>query len=104
MNTEADMSIYASAKAAMNHLAANLAYDFDLYGVRINCSGSRATETRSLASVMTPQRGKKMLHHTPYKKTLGMFPTSPKQYFSLFSASSWINGQVLSSTAGENRH
>lgn len=41
VNKEANMSIYASSKAALNHLSANLAYDFGPYGVRINNVGPR---------------------------------------------------------------
>lgn len=36
VDKEPNMGIYASSKAALNHLAANLAYDFGSYGVRIN--------------------------------------------------------------------
>ncbi len=95
VNTEADMSIYASSKAAMNHLAANLAYDFGPYGVRINCVGPGATETGSLASVMTPQMRKKMLHHTPIKRLGNVSDISQAVLFFASPASSWINGQVL---------
>ena len=39
VNKEANMSIYSSSKAALNHLSANLAYDLGKMGIRINCVG-----------------------------------------------------------------
>lgn len=48
VDKEANMCIYASSKAALNHLAANLAYDFGPMGVRINNVGPGATRTAAL--------------------------------------------------------
>lgn len=65
VNKEANMSIYASSKAALNHLSANLAYDFGNMGIRINCVGPGATRTAALASILTPELQERMLSHTP---------------------------------------
>ena len=45
------MSAYASSKAALNHMAGNLAFDFGPMGVRINNVGPGATRTHALSTV-----------------------------------------------------
>ena len=39
------MAIYGSSKAALNHLASNLAFDYGPMGIRINCVGPGALTT-----------------------------------------------------------
>ena len=53
-----NMSAYASSKAALNHMTANLAMDFGP-DVRINAVGPGAVEMQALASVLTPEIEKK---------------------------------------------
>ncbi len=68
VDKEAAMSIYSSSKAALNHMAANLAYDFGPMGVRVNCVGPGATRTAALASILTPEMEERMLRHTPLQR------------------------------------
>ena len=65
INHSPGIAIYASTKAALNHLSANLAHDFGPMGIRINCVGPGATRTHALAGVMTPEIEARMLAHTP---------------------------------------
>ena len=94
VNKSPAISAYASSKAAINHMTANLAFD---YGpeVRINAVAPGAVKTDALASVLTPEREKKMLSHTPLDR-LGK-PEDIAGAVLYFAApiSSWVSGQVL---------
>ena len=92
---EANMGVYSSSKAALNHLAANLAYDFGSYGVRINNVGPGATRTPALESVMTPELEKKMLRNTPIRRLGEVSDIARAVLFLASPASSWISGQVI---------
>lgn len=95
INKEANMCVYSSSKAAMNHLAANLAYDFGPYGVRINCVGPGATRTGALESVLTPEIEAKMLRRTPIRRLGEVADIVRAVLFFASPASAWISGQVL---------
>lgn len=95
IDKEPNMCVYASAKAALNHLAANLAYDFGSYGVRINNVGPGATKTSALASILTPELHEKMLRHTPIKRLGEVSDIAEAVLFFASEASSWVSGQVL---------
>lgn len=90
-----NMSVYASSKAALNHLAANLAHDFGPYGVRINNVGPGATRTAALAKVLTPEIEERMLSHTPLKRLGEVSDIARAVLFFASPASSWISGQTL---------
>jgi 7-alpha-hydroxysteroid dehydrogenase len=89
------MSGYASAKAAVNHMTANLAHDYGPMGIRINAVGPGATKTKALESVLTPEIEERMLKNTPIKR-LGL-PEDIAKAVLFFAApiSEWISGQVL---------
>ena len=91
----ANMCVYSSSKAALNHLAANLAYDFGPYGVRINNVGPGATCTAALASILTPEIQEKMLRHTPIHRLGEVSDIAKAVLFFASPASAWISGQVL---------
>ena len=95
INREANMGIYSSSKAALNHLAANLAYDFGPYGVRINNVGPGATRTAALASVLTPEMQARMLGNTPIHRLGEVSDIAQAVLFLASPASLWISGQVL---------
>lgn len=95
INKEANMCIYSSSKAALNHLAANLAFDFGPMGVRINNVGPGATATAALASVLTPEMKEKMLSHTPIKRLGEVSDIAQAVLFFASPASAWISGQTL---------
>lgn len=95
VNKEANMSIYASSKAALNHLSSNLAYDFGKMGIRINCVGPGATRTAALASILTPELQEKMLSHTPIRRLGEVSDVAQAVLFFASPASSWVSGQIL---------
>ena len=90
-----DMSIYASSKAALNHMAANMAYDFGSMNVRINCVGPGATRTHALESVLTPELEEKMLRHTPLKRLGEVSDIAGAVLYFASPVSAWVSGQVL---------
>ncbi|MFR7812816.1 MAG: SDR family oxidoreductase, partial [Butyricimonas faecihominis] len=94
INRSPNMSAYASSKAALNHMTANLAMDFGP-DVRINAVGPGAVETQALASVLTPEIEKKMLEHTPIKRLGEIEDIAGAVLFFAAPISSWITGQVL---------
>lgn len=95
IDKEVNMCVYSSSKAALNHLAANLAYDFGPYGVRINNVGPGATKTAALASILTDEIKEKMLRHTPIKRLGEVSDIAQAVLFFASPASSWISGQVI---------
>lgn len=103
MNKEANMGIYSSSKAALNHLAANLAYDFGPYGVRINNVGPGATKTPALAKILTPELQEKMLSHTPIKRLGEASDIAQAVLFFASPASAWISGLVIYVNGGGNQ-
>lgn len=103
INKEANMGIYSSSKAALNHLAANLAYDFGPYGVRINNVGPGATKTPALAKILTPELQEKMLRHTPIKRLGEASDIALAVLFFASPASAWISGQVIYVNGGGNQ-
>lgn len=103
VNKEANMCIYSSSKAALNHLAANLAYDFGSMGVRVNNVGPGATNTSALSKIMTPEMQEKMLHHTPIKRLGEIDDIAQAVLFFASPASAWISGQTLFVNGGGNQ-
>ena len=94
INKSPAISAYASSKAAINHMTANLAFD---YGpeVRVNAVAPGAVKTAALASVLTPEIEQKMLEHTPLER-LGK-PDDIAGAVLYFAApiSAWVSGQTL---------
>lgn len=95
INRSPNMSAYASSKAALNHMAANLAHDFGPYGIRINCVGPGATKTAALASVLTPDIEERMLRGTPIKRLGEVSDIAGAILYFAAPISEWVSGQVL---------
>lgn len=95
IDKEANMCVYSSSKAALNHLAANLAYDFGPYGVRVNNVGPGATRTAALESILTPELQEKMLKRTPINRLGEVSDIAQAVLFFASPASAWISGQVI---------
>lgn len=100
VNREANMAIYSSSKAALNHMTANLAFDYGPMGIRINCVAPGATKTSALVSVLTPEIEAKMLAHTPLHRLGEVSDIAGCILFFASPASSWISGQVLMVNGG----
>lgn len=94
INKSPAISAYASSKAAINHMTANLAFD---YGpeIRINAVAPGAIRTDALASVLTPEREKKMLSHTPLQRLGEAQDIAGAVLYFAAPVSSWVSGQVL---------
>ena len=94
INKSPNMSAYAASKAAMNHMTANLAFDFGPE-VRINAVGPGAIKTAALASVLTPEIEKTMLSHTPIKRLGEVEDIAGAVLYFAAPVSEWVSGQVL---------
>lgn len=95
INKSPDMSAYASSKAALNHMAANLAFDYGPMGIRINNVGPGATRTHALSTVLTPEIEEKMLAHTPIKRLGEVSDITGAVLYFAAPISEWVSGQVL---------
>lgn len=95
INRDANMAIYGSSKAALNHMAANLAHDFGPYNVRINNVGPGATRTKALDSVLTSEIEAQMLKHTPIKRLGEVSDIAGAVLYFACPISEWVSGQVI---------
>jgi 7-alpha-hydroxysteroid dehydrogenase len=95
MNKSPNISAYASSKAALNHMSANLAHDYGPFGIRVNCVGPGATKTAALASVLTPEIEAKMLTGTPIKRLGEVEDIAGAVLYFAAPVSEWVSGQVL---------
>lgn len=95
INKSPNISAYASSKAALNHMTANLAFDYGPHGIRVNAVGPGATKTAALAKVLTPEIESKMLQGTPIKRLGEVEDISGAVLFFAAPISEWVSGQVL---------
>jgi len=95
INKSPNMSAYASSKAAMNHMTANLAMDYGVDNIRVNAVGPGATKTAALASVLTPEIEAKMLAHTPIKRLGAVEDIAGAVLYFAAPLSEWVSGQVI---------
>lgn len=100
INNSPAMAIYGSSKAALNHLASNLAFDYGPMGIRINNVGPGATRTHALASVLTPEIEAKMLAHTPIHRLGEVSDIAGAVLYFAAPISAWVSGQTLMVNGG----
>lgn len=95
INKSPNISAYASSKAALNHMTANLAFDYGGHGIRMNAVGPGATKTAALAKVLTPEIEAKMLKGTPIKRLGEVEDIAGAVLYFAAPVSEWVSGQVL---------
>ncbi|MDE6795916.1 MAG: glucose 1-dehydrogenase [Muribaculaceae bacterium] len=100
INNSPAMAIYGSTKAALNHMASNLAFDYGSMGIRINNVGPGATRTHALASVLTPEIEAKMLAHTPIHRLGEVSDIAGAVLYFASPISAWVSGQTLMVNGG----
>lgn len=100
VNNSPAMAIYGSSKAALNHMASNLAFDYGPMGIRVNNVGPGATKTRALSTVLTPEIEAKMLAHTPIKRLGEAADIAGAVLYFASPVSEWVSGQVLMVNGG----
>lgn len=100
VNKDPNIAIYASSKAALNHMMANLAYDYGSMGIRINCVGPGATRTHALATVLTPEIEARMLAHTPIHRLGEVADIAGAVLYFAAPVSAWVSGQTLMVNGG----
>lgn len=94
INKSPAMSGYAASKAALNHMGANLAFDYGPI-VRINAVGPGATRTAALKKVLTPEIEERMLAHTPIKRLGEPEDIAGAVLYFAAPISTWVSGQTL---------
>lgn len=94
VNRSPNISAYASSKAALNHMTANLAMDFGPE-VRVNAVGPGATRTHALSTVLTPEIERQMLAHTPIKRLGEPEDIAGAVLYFAAPVSAWVSGQTL---------
>lgn len=100
INNSPSMAIYGSSKAALNHMASNLAFDYGPMGIRVNNIGPGATRTRALSSVLTPEIEAKMLAHTPIHRLGEVSDIAGAVLYFAAPVSQWVSGQTLMVNGG----
>ena len=95
INKSPAISAYASSKAAINHMTANLAFDYGVDGIRVNAVGPGAVRTGALASVLTPEIEKRMLSHTPINRLGEPDDIAGAVLYFAAPISKWVSGQIL---------
>lgn len=100
VNNSPAMAIYGSSKAALNHMASNLAFDYGSMGIRVNNVGPGATKTHALSTVLTPEIEAKMLAHTPIKRLGEVSDIAGAVLYFASPLSEWVSGQVLMVNGG----
>lgn len=100
VNNSPAMAIYGSSKAALNHMASNLAFDYGPMGIRVNNVGPGATKTHALSTVLTPEIEAKMLAHTPIKRLGEVSDIAGAVLYFASPVSEWVSGQVLMVNGG----
>lgn len=100
INANPNMAIYGSSKAALNHMAANLAHDYGPMGIRINNVGPGATRTAALSTVLTPEIEARMLAHTPIGRLGKVSDIAGAILYFASPVSEWVSGQVLMVNGG----
>lgn len=100
INNSPGMAIYGSSKAALNHMASNLAFDYGPLGIRINNVGPGATRTHALASVLTPEIEARMLAHTPIHRLGEVSDIAGAVLYFAAPISAWVSGQTMMVNGG----
>lgn len=100
INNDPNMAVYGSSKAALNHMASNLAFDYGPAGIRVNCVGPGATRTKALDSVLTPEIESKMLAHTPIRRLGEVADIAGAVLYFAAPVSRWVSGQTLMVNGG----
>lgn len=100
INNSPSMAIYGSSKAALNHLASNLAFDYGPMGIRINNVGPGATRTHALSTVLTPEIEEKMLAPTPIHRLGEVKDIAGAVLYFAAPISAWVSGQTLMINGG----
>ena len=100
VNNDPNMAIYGSSKAALNHMASNLAHDYGPMGIRINNVGPGATRTHALSTVLTPEIEAKMLAHTPIRRLGEVSDIAGAVLYFASPVSLWVSGQTLMVNGG----
>lgn len=95
INKSPNISAYASAKAALNHMTANLAFDYGVHNIRVNAVGPGATRTQALQKVLTPEIEASMLKGTPIKRLGEVEDIAGAVLYFAAPVSEWVSGQVL---------
>lgn len=100
VNNDPNMAVYGSSKAALNHMASNLAFDYGPAGIRVNCVGPGATRTKALESVLTPETEAKMLARTPIGRLGEVDDIAGAVLYFAAPVSRWVSGQTLMVNGG----
>ena len=100
VNNEANMAIYGSSKAALNHMTSNLAFDYGPMGIRVNCVGPGATRTHALSTVLTPEIEARMLAKTPIHRLGEVSDIAGAVLYFAAPISAWVSGQTLMVNGG----
>lgn len=93
-------SIYAAAKAAINHLVTTMAVELGPEGIRVNAMAPGTTRTEMVAAVFTEERMAKIAESTPLRRMVEHDELARLAAFLTSELARCITGQFILADAG----
>ncbi len=93
-------SIYAAAKAAVNHLVTSMAVELGPNGIRVNAMAPGTTLTETVAAAFTPERVEQIVQSTPLRRGVEHDELARLATFLTSDLARCITGQFILADAG----
>ena len=93
-------SIYAAAKAAVNHLVTSMAVELGPAGVRVNAMAPGTTLTETVAAAFTEERMEQIAQSTPLRRSVEHDELARLATFLTSDLARCITGQFILADAG----
>lgn len=93
-------SIYAAAKAAINHLVTSMAVELGPSGVRVNAMAPGTTRTETVAAAFTDERMAQIAESTPLRRSVEHDELARLATFLTSDMARCITGQFILADAG----
>jgi 7-alpha-hydroxysteroid dehydrogenase len=93
-------SIYAAAKAAVNHLVTSMAVELGPSGIRVNAMAPGTTMTETVAAAFTPERVEQIVQSTPLRRGVEHDELARLATFLTSDLARCITGQFILADAG----
>lgn len=93
----------SAAKAALESISRQLAFEFAPFGIRVNCIQAGVTDTRSLRMIPGNERLREIaVHRNPNKRLTRPEDVANAVYLLSRDEASWINGTTIIVDGGEH--
>ena len=93
-------SVYAAAKAAVNHLVTSMAVELGPAGIRVNAMAPGTTRTETVAAAFTEERMEQIAQSTPLRRAVEHDELARLAIFLVSDLARCITGQFILADAG----